>query len=301
MDSGKADVSASAVGDFTQGEPRATTADADLEARFDRWAAERRRRLAARSPEDNHKLVRRSVLVLLGLALIMLAAFTGLSNHAYERTASANAARIGDLNSEIASSPGISESVASEAIAALGTAAAEASERVAARQREFAGLSIAASKEAASGKGNGAPGKAMSALVNHRRSLAEYWDEKSLIVDDDLAYRFTTSPYFDDDEIDPRFPWYVRYDGVKASEPSTYAWAVESAMPVLDAPTTARVVWVCRDSKGVVLAWANAIYDGETKTFHDLDLDVTAEGAEHEQTAHADGRAPKPGEGGEGP
>ncbi|MFC4048393.1 hypothetical protein ACFOY4_01745 [Actinomadura syzygii] len=257
--------------------------------------------MAARTPQDNHTLVRRCALVVLTSALVALAVLSGLSNRSYQQAASANDSQISDLGSEIAVAAGPGRTVTSKTLAALGADAARAAEQVAAKQQEFAGLSAAANHEVTSDKGNGAPGKAMNALVEHRRSLAEHWNKKSLIVADDLAYSFTTSPSFDDDEIDPRFPWYVRYDGMKASTPNAYAWRVESATPALDPPLRARVVWVCRDSKGIVLAWANAVFDGGTKTFGDLDLAITAQGAEHEQTTHADNRVPELGEAGDRP
>ena len=98
--------------------------------------------------------------------------------------------------------------------------------------------------------------------------------------------------------IDPRFPWYVRYEGLKASSPGAYAWSVESVMPDLatqDATgttRTARVIWLCRDTAGgQVLAWANAAYsyDGKAGTFADLKVVVTAAGAEHQQGASTTG------------
>lgn len=301
MESGKTDAAEAAADGSKREEPRAKVTGAELEARFDRWAAEKRQRLAARTPSDNHGLIRRGILAALGPALVALAVLTGLSNRSYERAVAANDSQISRLGLDIAAGLGADKTVTSEMMAALGADAAKDAEQVAAKQQEFAGLSMAANKEVASDKGNGTPGKAMNALVDHRRSLAEHWDKKSLIVSDDLAYSFTTSPYFDDDEIDPRFPWYVRYDGMMASEPSTYSWGVESAMPALDAPPTANVVWVCRDSKGAVLAWASAVYDGGTKTFRDLALVITVEGAEHEQTTHAGDRVTEAGEGGDQP
>lgn len=119
----------------------------------------------------------------------------------------------------------------------------------------------------------------MLASIEHRRELAPYWSTESLLFADDEAYRpRTVAPA---GMIDPRFAWYVRYDGATISDPASYSWNVESVMPDRTA-VDARVVWTCRQADGVVLAWARAAFDDESGTFSSLELTVTDHGKDHQ-------------------
>jgi hypothetical protein len=135
----------------------------------------------------------------------------------------------------------------------------------------------------------------MLAVAEHRRALAPYFSPKSYLVDDAEAYRWSTVDSFDaGTEIDPRYAWYVRYDGQTADDPGTYRWKLETVLPDLKrssaaVPTdSARVVWLCRDTAtGEVLAWANGHYryDGKTGVFDELEVVVTVAGAQYRLTA----------------
>jgi hypothetical protein len=279
----------------------------ELEARFSNWTTARRDRLteraAASTPESREQSARRSIAIGLGLglALAATAVFSAVSGTAYEHQSAANASRIDALQNQ---PPGTAitpapraKPVDAKALAALTARASQTANRVAQKQQEYAGLFHAIND--APTAGNGSPNEATLKTVSHRRALAQYWDPRSFVVDGSLAYAFTTTPYFDRDEMDPRFPWYIRYDGLKASDPQSSSWRVESVMPALDAPTTARVVWVSRDTSGVVLAWASATYSDATRTFSGLELVVTAAGGQHqyETGAAKAGKVPELGKG----
>lgn len=257
----------------------------ELEARFSNWTTARRARLteraAASTPESREQAARRSIAVALGLALAATAVFSAVSSTAYEHQNAANASRIDALQDQ---APGTAATPAkpvdAKALAARTARASRTANTVAEQQQEYAGLFHAIND--APTAGDGSPNEPTLKTVSHRRALAEYWDPKSFVVEGSLAYAFTTTPYFDRDEMDPRFPWYIRYDGLKASDPQSHSWRVESVMPALDAPTTARVVWVSRDTSGTVLAWASATYSDATRTFSGLELVVTAAGGQHQ-------------------
>lgn len=278
----------------------------ELEARFDRWTAARRtrsgERSAARTPESRRRTARQGVAVTLGLVLAAAAVLSAVTNRAYDQQSAANARRISALQAQSPVAPGgapapTATPVDGKAVAVLSARASEIARAVTAQQDEYAGLFHAANQ--APDAGNGVPNEAILKTVEHRRALARHWDPKSFVVDEPLAYAFTTTPYFGRDEIDPRFPWYVRYDGLKASDPKSYGWKVESVMPKLDVPTTVRVVWVCKDNRGMVLAWASATYTDSTRTFSELELVVTTAGRQHQpetDAAKAD-KVPDLGEG----
>ncbi len=260
----------------------------ELEARFTAWATLRRdrstERAAARTPEIRKQTARRGIAVTLGLVLAATAVLSAASSAAYEDATAANASRIDSLQNQAPSpettSTSTAEPVDAKALAALSVRAAKIAREVAEKQQRYAALFHALND--APSAGNGSPNEATLKTVRHRKTLAPYWDVESLVVEDSLAYTFTTTPYFDRDEMDPRFPWYVRYDALKASDPRLYSWRVESVMPTIDAPSTARVVWVSRDVHGTVLAWASATYTDSTRRLSRLELVVTAAGQQHQ-------------------
>ncbi|QNE18084.1 hypothetical protein F1D05_09540 [Kribbella qitaiheensis] len=278
---------------------------ADLEKQFTNWSVRRRdrrtERAAARTPEIRAQAARSGIAVMLGLALAATAVVSAVSRTAYEHQAAANAARIDALQNQ---TPGTATAPASPvkpvdatALATLSARASQAAREVADKQQDYAVLFRAVNN--APSAGNGSPSETVLKTVSHRKALARYWDPKSFVVEDSLAYAFTTTPYFGRDEIDPRFPWYVRYDGLKVSDPRSYSWTVESVMPTIDAPGTARVVWVNRNLHATVLAWASAVYTDSTRVFSRLDLVVTAAGGPH-QYARSNAEADKSPELGQG-
>lgn len=266
---------------FQKPELKAPVEGAALEAKFDGWTTARREKKAARTPEMKSRSVRRVIGVGLGCALAGMAVFTSLATSAFDQQSAKIAAEIAQLQAAAsqAQEQQSAKPIDAAAIAALATRASEAATKVAEGQQDYAVLYAAMNK--AKSSGNGTPSAEALAAVEHRKDLAAAWDTASFVVDPKLAYVWTTVPYFSRDQIDPRFPWYVRFDGLKASDPKTYAWNLKSVMPKLDAPGTVRVVWACAQQDSTVLAWASATYTDKTGTFSRLDVVTTAKGAEH--------------------
>lgn len=255
-----------------------------LEARFDQWRAARR---AKRTPERRARRGRLAVVGALLLALVGIAVYSGIANRVHEEQMQQGTAQLEALEAELVSAQEVAPVVVMDAdsVNTLSSRASESAAQVAAKQQQFASLYFA--ENTAIAPGNGAPSSETLAIVEHRRALADNWSPESLIVDESLAYAFATTPYFERTEIDPRFPWYVKYAGTQAADPASYSWQVESVMPSLDAPGTAKVVWVAVDADGSKLAWASASYDDGTRMFSDLDLVVTTIGATHQSETDA--------------
>ena len=266
---------------FQKPEPTALVDGAALEAKFDGWTTARREKKASRTPEMKSRSVRRIIGVGLGCALAGLAVYTSLSTSAFAQQSAKNADEIAQLQAaaEQAKEQQSAKPIDTAAIASLSTRASKAATKVAQGQQAYAGLFTA--MNVAKSNRNGTPSAEEMAAAEHRKDLAAAWDPASFVVDPKIAYVWTTVPYFSRDQIDPRFPWYVRFDGLKASDPKTYAWNVKSVMPKLDASGTVRVVWACAQQDSTVLAWASATYTDKTGTFSQLDVVTTAKGAEH--------------------
>ncbi|MDP9904779.1 hypothetical protein [Arthrobacter bambusae] len=266
---------------FQKPELKAPVEGSALEAKFDGWTMARREKKAARTPEMKSRSARRVIGAGLGCALAAMAVFTSLSTSAFDQQSAKNTAEIARLQAAAgqAQEQQSAKPIDPVAIAALTARASESATKVAEGQQAYASLYSAMNN--AKSNGNGTPNAEALAAAGHRKDLAAAWDPASFVVDPKSAYVWTTTPYFSRDQIDPRFPWYVRFDGLKASDPKTYAWNVKSVMPKLDSPGTVRVVWACAQQDSTVLAWASATYNDKTGTFSQLDVVTTAKGAEH--------------------
>lgn len=276
----------------------------ELEARFDDWFEGRRAKRAERTPEDVARSMRRGVAVVMGVGMLVLVMVYGAMNSSFAHQASVDTGRIGDLQVQVDQAKSVPQDTgAAGLLTEVATAAARDGKAVATAQQEFAGLNHRISVEP--DPGNGAPNQAAVDMAEHRRALAPYFDPGSYIAKDKDAYIWQNVPPFDEaTEIDPRFAWYVRYDGETASPAGASSWTVEMVTPVLDgksqtaATNSATVVWLCRDTAtGKVLAWARAtyVYDAKAKkgTFKDLDLVITSFGASHQQSSKVRSEAEK--------
>jgi hypothetical protein len=270
----------------------------ELEARFEDWRSERLEERQARTPEESARRTRMVWSAVMGVAILGLAAAAGVTGKSFEAEHAANADRITSLQSQVQEAKAIPVATdLSGKMTRLTETAATDAQKVAEAQQRFAQLNHEASTQPSAG--NGTPNAAMLQIAEHRRALAPLFSPRSFLADEKGAYSWTSvTPFDPSTQIDPRFPWYVRYEGLKASSPDAYAWSVESVMPDLAAQDetvttrTARVVWLCRDTAdGQVLAWANAVYtyDGKAGTFDALKVVVTAAGAAHQQDASATG------------
>lgn len=282
----------------------------ELEARFDDWVDGRRARRAERTPEDAARVLRRGIAAAMGAGVVALVIAFGATSSSYESDRSGNQDRITALEGQLEQARAVPEDTGAEdQLAAVAAAASKDGKSVAAAQQAFADLHRRMSTEP--DPGNGAPNQAAQDMAEHRKDLAPYFDPGTFIADDEDAYIWQNVPPYDEaTEIDPRYAWYVRYDGEAASPATASTWSLETVTPVLDAKRQtaatdqATVVWLCRDAEtGDVLAWARSTYtyDAATQkgTFGSLDLVITAAGAEHQQSTGAKpaNRAPELGDG----
>ncbi|SIO86929.1 hypothetical protein BQ8420_14330 [Nocardiopsis sp. JB363] len=265
---------------------------AELESAFDGWAIEKRAQLAARTPEDNARALRKAGVATIGAVVLALLAVAAVSEEDYRTQQAENSERIASLTHEVAQAEKPRDHEESKAaLTALATDVSEKAESVAKEQQGFIDLYLRAASAPA--LGDGAPSTEMEDVAEHRRTLSPYFADETLVLDDAEAYQWSTAVSHGPGTIDPRYAWYVRHDGRTPSPESASTWAVESAMPVVGEESLAHAVWTCTDTKTEdVLAWASADFDGETGTFVDLDLVVTTAGAEH-LSADESGITPK--------
>lgn len=278
----------------TAPQTRRMVTGAELEASFGQWRDERQARRDARTPEDDARTLRRGLSVIIGAAILALVIFCATTSNSFESARSANDSQIAALEQQVSAAQAVPADTDLPArMRELAGAAAADAQKVRDAQQAYARLHHRSSIQP--GSNNGAPNQAMKATAAHRRILAPLFSRDSWLVEGEDAYTWQNVVSYDvDDQIDPRFAWYTRYDGWDAADPETYTWEVETVMPVLDSLDTggtggmtdqARVIWLCRDTgSGQVLAWASAtyIYDGKNGVFDNLDVVTTAGGAKQD-------------------
>lgn len=267
---------------------------AELEERFTGWTLRQHERAQTRSPEDNARLIRRTVTAAMGVGTLVLVVATGVAGESFKVSTAGNEAQIVQLKGQLhdARSTPVKADAGAQ-LSKLTEAAAADAKKVATGEQAFATLYHQAGVQPS--PNNGAPNQATLEIIEHRRDMAALLSKNSFLVSDKEAYGASSLTPFDaTTEIDPRYAWYIRYAGRYAAAPSSYAWKVETVMPDLSvkdgsgATSQAKVVWLCQDTKsGEVLAWASARYvrNGTTGAFDHLALVVTADGARYENPA----------------
>ncbi|MDX2545850.1 hypothetical protein ACOT81_37955 [Streptomyces sp. WI04-05B] len=267
---------------------------AELEERFVGWTMLQREKVMVRTPEDNARLIRRSVTAVMGVGILALVVATGVAGESFKASTADNEAQIVQLKGQLddARSTPVPADAGAQ-LSRLTEAAAADAKKVATGEQAFATLYHQAGVQPS--PNNGAPNQATLEIIKHRRDMAALFSKDSFLVSDKEAYSTSSLTPFDaTTEIDPRYAWYIRYDGQNAAAPSTYAWKVGTVMPDLSMQNVsgmtiqAKVLWLCRDTKsGEVLAWASARYvrNGTAGTFDHLALVVTAAGAQYENPA----------------
>lgn len=214
------------------------------------------------------------------LAAIVTAVISSLSANTFARQADENTALITQLRMTLTDFP-TSEGASDEYRADLEAQIADAitkGETVATLQQGFTEI-LGADSAATNDEGNGGPDAAFAASVEHRRELAPYFIERSLLVGDDLAYVASSIDPFEADQVDPRFPWFAVYgpDGSFAV-PSTSLWSL-AGIATTDSSGVLRAVWTCTDTvTGDLLAWAVAEYYIDAGAFGDLRTGTTTLG-----------------------
>lgn len=263
----------------------------ELEAKLSAWAQSQREKRSERTVEDKRRSTRGRVTLALGVLVLAVVVFSSVTNEQLSATEAENAQQVSELQDQLTELESKPDDVDTAALLSeLTSAAAADGGAVAKAQQQYVELTHRVSVEPM--PGNGAPSDAMLATVEQRKVLAPYFSEGSYVVEDDEeAYRWMSLKPFDENtEIDPRFEWYIRYDGQQASDPSVYTWSLETVMPDMDGPNAtastdrAQVIWICRETEGgTVLAWASAIYNYEdgAGTFDELEVVVTTAGSAH--------------------
>lgn len=266
--------------------PRKKVTPEDIEAAFARRRAERAQRnerKAERPPREMGKLVRGVSAAAMGLCIV---AGSLAINHAAgeHRTAvAANESRIAALTGALEElAPDDSRAESAEAIAGNLAAARKRGDELAAAQQQFAVISHAGNTEP--GNNDGTPKTSVMESLEQRRQLAGFFDPDSLVLTDEQAYTFRTEDLLDPGRIDPRQPWYLRYDGtggLTASAPESYGWSTAS-VSLSGTPDVVEVVWTNTETEtGELLAWATARYSVKTGTFDTLRVNTTTQGDSH--------------------
>ncbi|PUB32480.1 hypothetical protein C8K30_1011006 [Promicromonospora sp. AC04] len=267
---------------------------AELEARFDDWVMRQRRGATARTSQDRSGSLRRVFAATMGVGMVALAVAMGVTGESYDASRARNEARLVELGRQAAAAETIAQDRDHAGqVPALSKAAASDAEEVVTAQQAFAGLYRAASRQPS--PNNGTPNRTMRDLAEHRRELAPLFRTSAYLVGDQEAYSWSTAASFDAaSEIDPRYAWYVRYDGRVPADPRTYTWSLATVMPDLESlyasgtTNQAQVVWLCRDTvTDKVLAWASARYthDGTAGVFDKLEVTTTTTGMQYQRTS----------------
>ena len=162
-----------------------------------------------------------------------------------------------------------------------------ASSRGTALQQDFQSILATGNDEHTTG---GLASKAEATAAAHRKTLAPYFVDRSLIVTDTSAYAPGSVLPFEDDQIDPRFAWHVSYEGggTKIADPAASTWTLTSLVAT-ETSGVFEATWVdTRSSDGDLLAWATASYYTSDGKFGSLRVGQTtlgATGADNTETA----------------
>ena len=251
---------------------------------------------AERTEEDRRRSRRALVNTVLALGIVGCVAFSSVTGGKADDQSAANQAHVTALTdqvTELENRPVHEDPVG--AMSSLADMATADAAKVAAGQQAFQGLYAAAGTD--QGSGDGGPSAADQAIADHRADMTDLFDPDSFIIADDQVTIPGSMPLDDpESEIDPRYEWYVRYDGAAPSAPEASAWRVSSITPLLSetdasgATDQASVVWSCTDAEsGKTLAWASATYtvSGDSGAFSELSVTVSTYGAGHQQKTGA--------------
>ena len=259
-------------------------------------AARRQRRAARKAAVEADDVTRsgssRVVGVILGAAVLTLGIGISVTGSQFRADSAANGQTISALEGELETNQALLDPTVQQdrgkALKAQISEAHTKAEAVARLQQEFSALIHQSTTTPA--LGNGTPNAASLQVVAHRRKLAPLFSADSYVVKEPIAYTPGTADDVAADQVDPRYPWFVRYeqgeDGHSptgspvASEPSASTWTVESLAPSTSGdPTMTDVTWLCKDSTtGDLLAWATASFSSERHDFNRLTVGTTSTG-----------------------
>lgn len=261
---------------------RKVTAE-ELEAKFAARRQERRERRASRKPRPMGTLVRAVTASAMGIGIIGFGLGISTVNSQHAADMKAGQSKEASLEGALAAvSPDTGKDTAQKLTGGL-AAAQKRSDELAAAQQEFAAIAYAGNADPSTNDGRPRPSVLKS--LEHRKALAGYFAPESLLLTDAQAYSFRTDDILGPGRIDPRQPWFVRYEPAgdpgtarKAADPKGYAWKTASVM-LSGTPGVMSVVWADTDTAtGELLAWATARYSADSNTFGTLSVNVTTRG-----------------------
>lgn len=251
----------------------------------ERRLAERRARRVAKAEARPAGRGARYVSLGLGFAMLIgtgaIAVTTSNGTQSFSAQLAADESRIAGLEGDLAAVPASSKTGAATYTRDLTkqlAAARKKGDEVASLQQRFQEILVAANDERSN---DGAATPAEKDAAEHRKALAPYFVDRALIVKDTAAYAPGSVLPFDDDEIDPRFPWHVSYraGGTTANDPSMSRWALTS-MIATDTPGVFAATWLDRrTADSDLLAWATASYYVSERKFGSVRLGETTLGA----------------------
>lgn len=264
--------------------PRTKVTAEEVEAKFTELLAKRQARKAERAPRSMATLVRAVAASAMGLGIIGFGLGINADNIQHAADLKANQDKAASLAGALeAVSPDSGKDTPQKLSTGL-AAAQKRSDELAAAQQEFAVIAYAGNSDP--GTNDGRPKAAVLKSLDHRKALAPFFAPESLLLTDAQAYLFRTDDLLGPGRIDPRQPWFTRYEPApgttgaarNASDPKGYIWKTVSVTPSAS-PGVMSVVWTNTDvGTGELLAWATARYSVDTNTFRSLTVNRTTRG-----------------------
>ncbi len=144
-------------------------------------------------------------------------------------------------------------------------------------QQRFAQLAFDANDDR---QDNGGASPAFLALVEHRKELAPYFVDRALIADDAEAYAPGSVLPYDENQIDPRFPWFLDYTDTArttVAAPGASTWKLAS-MTATETSGVFEATWLNSSDRGDLYAWATASYYVDGGKFGSLRVGTTTIG-----------------------
>jgi hypothetical protein len=275
--------------------PRKKITPEEVEAKFAAARAEREARRANSGPRDMGKLVRVVIASALGVGIVGFS--LGINNASAQHTVvvETNTNKEAALTGALEELPPAAGGDTAQELADSLAVAQQRSDQLAAAQQQFAGIAYAGNDDPATNDGR--PKPSVPASLEHRRTIAGFFSPESLVLTDAEAYTFRTEDLLGPGRIDPRQPWFTKYEPVaetdtangadsgtesstvrKVMDPASYIWKTAS-VTLSGTPDVMDVLWTNTDTKtGELLAWATARYSAESNTFRNLSVSTTTRG-----------------------
>lgn len=263
--------------------PRKRVTPEEIEAKFKARREERAARKASRTPRDMGKVARMVTASALGLGILGFGLGISTSGDQHRLEVQANESKADSLAGALERlSPLDSEGAKQNLAKGLG-AAQKRSDELAAVQQEFSVIAFAGNTEPSTDDGR--PKPAVLKSLDHRKVVAGFFAPASLILTDEQAYTFRTDDLVGPGKIDPRQPWFTRYEPAgekgatqQVADPAGSTWKTAS-VTLSGTPDVLSTVWTHTNVKtGELLAWATARYSVKTNTFSNLVVNTTTQG-----------------------